>query len=141
MSNKERLDHGKEKNRIKQIERDLGPLLLILLLCIFIPLGKKFHGMYLEKRMELTKKADEEKHLRQEIERLNGQLEEMKKEEEFLRTDDGVEKAARNKLGLIKTREIPFVVDPGKKEPVGANSMSFKNKKGNKTGKKKKSPY
>ena len=115
---------NEKENNNKSRERELGPLLLILMICILIPLAAKFHGLYLDKCAEYTDSINEEASLRKEISMEKKRLRELKSEETFIKTDDGVERAARAKLGLIKKGEIPFVLDKssGKEEEKTNNS-------------------
>lgn len=107
---------SKEINR-KSNERELGPLLFILMICLVIPLAVRFHGAYLEKKAEYESSINEEASLNNDIIVETKRLEELKREESYLRTNEGVERIAREKLGLIKPGEIPFVLSSsGKKE-------------------------
>lgn len=126
-----------KKTRKNPEERNLGPLFFILMICIFLPIGMKFYNAYLEKRMDYMKKVEEEKALRQEINQLAGKNLEMKKQVNFLKSDVGVEEVARNKLGLIKRGEIPFIVTPCREGNATTNINSIK-KKENKLVEKKK---
>ncbi|MCE1248297.1 MAG: septum formation initiator family protein [Firmicutes bacterium] len=129
---------GKVKQKPKRDERDLGPLFFLLIICIFLPVGIKFYGSYMEKRTEYLRKTEEEKALTSEIKRLEKKNEEMKSREKYLHTEHGVEEIARNKLGLIKPREIPFIVKPAR-DTSGRNVVtSDKNKKEKKPDEKKK---
>jgi cell division protein FtsB len=110
-------------------ERDLGPLFFILILCIFLPIGIKFYGSYMEKRMENIKKVEEERALENEIQRLTKKNKEMKSREQYLHTEHGVEEIARNKLGLIKPKEIPFIITPARDGSSRNVEISEKNKK------------
>lgn len=101
----------------KSNERELGPLLLILMICLTIPLAVKFYGAYVEKKAEYVSSVNEESSLRNDIVVETRRLEDLNREESYLRTNAGVERMAREKLGLIKPGEIPFVVSSsGKKE-------------------------
>ena len=100
----------------KSNERELGPLLFILMICITIPLAVKFYGAYLEKKAEYVNSINEEASLKNDIVVETKRLEELNREESYLRTNAGVERMAREKLGLIKPGEIPFVLSSSTKK-------------------------
>lgn len=109
---------------------DLGPLLFILIACLLIPMAVKFHDLYVKKQRITTEKAGEERQYKKEIVHYNNKLKSMKEEEVVLKSYKGVEREARNKLGLIKPGEMPFVVTRDRSES--------ENIKGKKAGKGKK---
>lgn len=100
-------------------ERNLGPLFLMLMLVILIPLGVKFYSSYLNKKLDYDKKVEEERQLQFYLERESKQLKRMKERQTYLKTDEGVEQQARDKLGLTRPNEIAFVVVP---TPASAKS-------------------
>lgn len=113
----------------KSNERELGPLLLILMICLTIPLMAKFYGAYQEKKAEYVSSVKEEASLKNDIEAENRRLEDLNREETYLRTNAGVERMAREKLGLIKPGEIPFVLSSsGKKEEKSEQPPAGKEK-------------
>ncbi len=116
----------------KSNERELGPLLFILMVCLVIPLGVKFYGAYQDKKAEYVNSIKEEASLKNDIIVETKRLEELNREESYLRTNAGVERMAREKLGLIKPGEIPFVLSSsGKKEDKSEMLSPDKEKQGN----------
>lgn len=114
----------------KERERSLNILLALLFISILIPIGVKFYNMYLEKKLEYIEKAGEEKRLRQEVSKLEKESEKLKKTRENLKSKSGVEKVARNKLGMTKPKEIPFVVnEPAKPSPSPEEVLKDKKEK------------
>lgn len=65
---------------------------------------------YSQKKIEYQEKLIQQKQIEQEIEILEKDNRKLKSKIAFLNTDEGVEGIAREKLGLIKPKEIAFVV-------------------------------
>jgi cell division protein DivIC len=106
----------KKKNEEKV--RNIGFLITLLVLVAITPLMMKFYDVYNSKRTTYQEKIKEEQHLRQEVEHLKKKTENMTKKEEYLKTDEGVESVAREKLGLTKPNEIPIVLKNNKETRV-----------------------
>lgn len=116
----------RDGERKKPREIDIGPLIFLLFLCVLIPLGFKYYNAFHERRSEYTAKQEEEKKLQKKIAEMESKINEMKETKKHLETDAGVEEVARNKLGMIKPREIPFVVTPSRKDsPVDGSEEEF----------------
>jgi len=122
------MSENEKKKREGVQEIDLGPLLFLLVACLLIPVAVKFHDYYVKKQRITAEKLAKERHYKKEIEHYKKKLKAMKEEEVVLKSYKGVEREARNKLGLIKPGEVPFVVTRQGNERE--NIKSKKEKKG-----------
>jgi len=96
-------------------ERNLGPIIVLLVVMAIAPLGFRLYGEYLGKRLTYMEKVAERKRLTQEIQKIEEQNQQLKEREAFLKTRQGVESVARDKLGLTRPGEITFIVVPGER--------------------------
>lgn len=94
-------------------ERNLGFLMLILFLCAIVPISLKIYKIWQEKKIECNQKLAEEERIKVEVKRLKKTNAKLRQRIKLLKTNQGVEQVAREKLGLIKPNEIPFIVDEG----------------------------
>lgn len=69
-----------------------------------------FSECYSMKKMEYGDKITQRVRIEQEIASLQAEDRQLKQQIAFLRTNEGVEQVAREKLGFIKPKEIAFVV-------------------------------
>jgi len=92
-------------------EKNIGFLVLLLLICTFIPAYTRIYDGYLQKKLLYDQKVMEEMQLSKEVNYLKKQNIAMQRRQEELKTLQGVETIARDKLGLIKPNEIPFIVN------------------------------
>ena len=78
---------------------------------------------YAEKRHETDLKRQEVAEAQLDLDRTLAVNQSLKRQSEFLRTEEGVEKVAREKLGLIKPHESTYVVVNGErpKDPSEAD--------------------
>lgn len=118
-----------ERSEIEQPrERHVGFYVLVALILLFIPVGMKFYSSYLNKRLDYMEKVAEEKKFKAEIDKIKADVEKKKEREKYLKTNQGVEEIARNKLGLTKPEEIPFIVSPGKGSDLQESPAPPRNK-------------
>ncbi len=68
--------------------------------------------------------------LRQEIQELKVQNEQLQKEATFLESAEGLEKMAREELGLVKPGEVAIITIPSKTEEKTDQSLSESRKRG-----------
>jgi cell division protein FtsB len=126
-----------EKNKADQPqERHIGFYILVVFILLFIPIAMKFYTSYLNKRVDYLEKVSEEKKYKAEIDKIKTDVDRKKEREEYLKTDKGVEEIARNKLGLTKPDEIPFIVSPGNGAEVKESPRPIQNKQKPEKGKK-----
>ncbi|MCD4782241.1 MAG: hypothetical protein K8T10_00270 [Candidatus Eremiobacteraeota bacterium] len=121
------MPENEKKKREGTQDIDLGPLLFLLIACLLIPVAVKFHDAYVKKQRVTAEKVGEERRHKKEMEHDSNKLKLMKEEVIVSRSFKGVEREARNKLGLIKPGEVPFVVTRDKGE--SENIKDKKNKK------------
>ena len=81
------------------------------------------------KSSEYHTRVSEIKNLEKEREQLEEDISVLEKKIEYLKTDNGVESVAREKLGLVKPSEIAFVVVNDKNDPQSASSKKVKKTK------------
>lgn len=110
MDNQNSTPNKEQKKESTVQRRNLGPLLTILIFVCFIPAALHFYNLYQEKNSEYIEKLKEEEKIKQDVARLENRIEQMKEHEKYLNTDDGIERAARDKLGLVRPKEIPFII-------------------------------
>jgi len=72
--------------------------------------GYSLFMSYQLKQQETLHKRQEVDLMRRELERVVQQNEQLKLQARFLRTEEGIEKVAREKLGLIRPNETTYVV-------------------------------
>lgn len=100
----------KEKKDEGPKERNIGLILVLLVLTAIVPLGFRMYSSYLQKRMAFLEKKAEKKRLVREIKKIEKQNEELEEKKKHLQTKEGIEKVARDKLGLTRPGETPFIV-------------------------------
>lgn len=82
-------------------------LIVVFLLCILLWQGKALErelAAYHQQQQALTKKLEDEK----------ARTEEIDGQKEYMQTDEYMEEAARDRLGLVKDNEIIFKEAEGK---------------------------
>ncbi|MFP4498805.1 MAG: septum formation initiator family protein [Vulcanimicrobiota bacterium] len=109
MSDNEQMKNKKEFKGPKEV--NLGFLLAVLFVCIVIPIATHFYNLAQVKKAEHGNILKEEKVIQVEVNRLEIEKKKMEEERDYLKTPRGIEEIARNKLGLIKKKEIPIIID------------------------------
>lgn len=107
-----------------------------LIFSLILFLGINFFIFYNKNKKEINLKKTEVLNLEKEIADLRRKNEILKREIYFLNTDQGIESAAREKLGLAKPKEIIFLLHNKKKAPLFPKKAEVKNnfENENKTG-------
>jgi cell division protein FtsB len=88
---------------------------LILILVFFIaatPIGFKLYSSYLDKRLSYLERVAEKNRLQMEMVKIEKENRQLREKKDFLKSREGVEQMARDKLGFAKPGEIPFIVMP-----------------------------
>jgi len=119
------LKQKKERNLIK-FKRFLILLVFATIIAFFASFF--FIKYYMVKSTEYHARVSEIKNLEKEKEKLEEDIAILEKKIDYLKTDNGVESVAREKLGLVKPSEIAFVVVDDKNSP-NKTSSSKKGKK------------
>lgn len=132
MSN-EKINKDTKYNKQKK-DRNLVKFKRFLILLIFATIIAFFSSFffikyYMVKSSEYHVRVSEIKNLEKEIEQLKEEKTILEKKIEYLKTDNGVESVAREKLGLVKPSEIAFVVVNDKNDPKSASSKKIKKTK------------
>jgi cell division protein DivIC len=103
-------DRNSEIEKKEEKIRNIGFLITLLIVVALLPIGFKFYSLYNTKKAIYQAKQLEEKKLQAEVEKLQKKTEDLKETEKFLKTKEGAERVARDKLGLTKPNEIPLVI-------------------------------
>lgn len=102
---------------------------LLILWLIFL-LGINFFLYFNKRKAEYKSKKQQIVQLEQEIAKLKSKEIELSKESYNLKTREGIEKIARERLGLVKPDELPFVIVPSPKTAdKGSSSYSSEPRK------------
>ncbi len=102
-------------NRGRQPGSENSKSLLVILAVVLVFLGGMLHSsMKLEARLEAYNARVED--LKERLETEENRTEEIDALKEYMKTDEFVEEAARERLGLVKDGEIVFVEGPSGEE-------------------------
>lgn len=96
--------------RLRRVERlrTLGTNVLFVLAVLLI--GYSLIVTYQEKRRETILKQQEVERMRHDLARVVAQNDDLRGQIRFLQTEEGVEKVARERLGLIRPNETTYIV-------------------------------
>lgn len=122
------LRNGNDEDHSSIVSRLLFTLITI---GVFFLVFYAFNAAYKQKKLEYKEKLTQVSQLEQEITKLEKENKELKREINYLNTNEGVEAIAREKLGLIKPKEIAFVVVSSPVPSVSNAPVNVENKKEN----------
>jgi cell division protein FtsB len=115
----EKTDKNSSNVKVKEEKvRNINFLVTLLLLVCLIPIVSGLYHSYSAKSLLHKEKVKEEQHLKREVDYLKDKTASMSNKEEYLKTLQGVESVAREKLGLTKPNEIPIVLKNKEETPV-----------------------
>src|SRR5690242_19092450 len=107
-------EHAQARARRKKIRQVIGliasGILHTCLLLVLVFAAWQLLLSYRGKQLEVARKQSEVTQMAAQISELSARNEGLKRDVAFLKTDDGIEKIAREKLDMIKPREVTFQV-------------------------------
>ncbi len=121
-------EHAQARARRRKIKQVIGMIasgiLHTCLLVVLVASAWQLLLSYRDKQREVARKQTEVTQMAAEIAELSARNEGLKRDVAFLKTDDGIEKVAREKLDMVKPREVTFQVVLPPVDPHPAASPS-----------------